>query len=212
MNNIYDSNIYYYNSTFSQIGKYNFNIWANDTLNNYTTSDNNVFYIGQRLVEVNLDTGWNMITIPVKNNWMASTLAENITDCQMIGWFDASNQELKTHVVTAPIYDFPITNGYGYFVLVGFDSNFEMYNEEISNLSVQLYEGWNMIGWHSKNNTTASSLAENITGCQMVSWFDASNQELKTHVVAAPVYNFNIVSGLGLFILTNTTSIWSGES
>jgi hypothetical protein len=211
MNKMYNTDIFYFNSTFSQIGKYVFNIWANDTLNNQTESDNHIFYIGQGLVEIDLNTGWNMITIPVENNWMASTLAENISGCQMVGWFDAVNQELKTHVVAAPIYDFPITNGYGYFVLVGINSLFEVYNIEISSVSVQLNEGWNMIGWYSNKNTSASSLAENITGCQMIGWFDSTSQELKTHVVAAPVYDFDIISGMGLFILTNTTSTWNGE-
>jgi hypothetical protein len=45
----------------------------------------------------------------------------------------------------------------------------------------------------------------------MIGWFDSTSQELKTHVVAAPVYDFDIISGMGLFILTNTTSTWNGE-
>ncbi len=40
-----------------------------------------------------------------------------------------------------------------------------------------------MIGWYHDYNTTASSLAGNITGCQMVSWFDPVNQTFKTYIV-----------------------------
>jgi hypothetical protein len=45
----------------------------------------------------------------------------------------------------------------------------------------------------------------------MVAWFDATTQELKTHVVAAPAYDFNVDCGMGLFILTDAISSWYGE-
>jgi parallel beta-helix repeat protein len=160
-------------------------------------------------IPVMFKTGWNMVSPSINNTWWASTLAENISGCQMLSWFDATSQELKTHVVAAPVYDFPITYGMGYFVLVNTDSIFSFSGIPLFDVSVDISIGWNMIGWYPDRTTTASSIAENITGCQMLSWFDATSQELKTHVVAAPVYDYNVDCGMGLFILTNTTSTWN---
>ncbi len=46
---------------------------------------------------------------------MASSLAGNITGCQMISWFDAGNQTYKTYIVgDTSVYDFDIEDGYGF--------------------------------------------------------------------------------------------------
>jgi hypothetical protein len=205
------TDIYYYNSTYSLNGTYSFIIFAEDNHGNGNISEESYFHIGITVVEIPMEIGWNLITVPVVNNMMASDLAENISGCQMVSWFDANSQELKTHVVAAPVYDFPLTPGYGYFILVNQNSTFTTSGTRLQDVPVQLYMGWNMIGWYNEQNTTASSLAGNITGCNMVSWFDATTQELKTHVVIAPVYDFVISKGMGLFILVDETSVWNGE-
>jgi len=210
-----DADTFYYNAAYTYVGYYSYFIWANDTVGHSVTSSSRSFRImpdEDVTVDIELKTGWNLITIPIVNDWMASTLAENITGCQMIGWFDSTTQELKTHVVAAPVYDFPIANGMGYFVLVNTDSTFSLTGAMLTDgVSVDIGVGWNMIGWFPYRTTSASSYAENMSGCQMVAWFDATTQELKTHVVAAPAYDFNVDCGMGLFILTDTISSWYGE-
>ena len=47
----------------------------------------------------------------------ASNLAENISGCKMISWFDSQNQTYSTFIIGGPPgFDFPINNGFGYFV------------------------------------------------------------------------------------------------
>jgi hypothetical protein len=162
-------------------------------------------------ITISLSTGWNLITVPFENDYMASTLAENITGCEMISWFDAENQTYKTHIVGVPLYDFEINGRYGLFVLVGQSSLFSVYGTIVDSISVPLFIGWNMIGWYHDDNTTASSLSENISGCEMVSWFDAENQTFKTHIVGVPIYDFTIMQGMGLFLYTGEASVWYGE-
>jgi len=187
-------------------------IYYQDTSGNVNYTDIMAFSIKALIsVNISLKTGWNMITIPVNNTWMASTLAENITGCQMVSWFDAEFQILRTHIVGVPAYDFPIQDGFGYFILGDQNSTFSVSGSPLHNASVQLYEGWNMIGWYNQYNTTASSLAENITNCSMVSWFDAEFQILRTHIVGVPAYDFDIDCGMGLFILVDAESVWYGE-
>jgi PKD repeat protein len=184
----------------------------------HTVIDNNGFndsiiktLIVGPISSILLNNNWNLITIPNENNWKASTLAENITGCQMISWFDAENQTYKTHIVGVPGYDFVIKDGYGLFILVNQSSNLTVSGASLSNVAVPLSVGWNMIGWYSYYDTTASSLAGNISGCQMVSWFDSENQTFKTHIVGVPGYDFTITRGMGLFILVDTASVWHGD-
>ncbi len=82
----------------------------------------------------------------------------------------------------------------------------------ISNVSVPLFAGWNMIGWYHDYNTTASSLAGNIANCTMVSWFNASSQSFESYVVGGPPsFDFVITAGTGIFILVDVESVWYGE-
>ena len=137
--------------------------------------------------QIRFDTGWNLITIPVGNNWWASTLGDIISGCQMISWFNASDQSYETYIVGGPPgFDFPIVDGYGLFVLVNTDNLLTMMGESISSVGVSLLQGWNMIGWYQTYNTTASSLASNISGCEMVSWFNATTQSYETYILGGP--------------------------
>ena len=79
-------------------------------------------------------------------------------------------------------------------------------------VSVPLYVGWNLIGWHQIYNTTASSLADNISGCELISWFDSGIQMYKSYIVGGPPsFDFIITSGMGIFVLVNIESVWSSE-
>lgn len=162
-------------------------------------------------VELGFEIGWNLITIPFCNEWYASTLAENISGCEMISWFDAENQTYRSYIVGSSGYDFKIMNGRGYFVLVNTGSVFALNGNMISHVSLPVEIGWNCLGWFQLDNTTASSLGENISGCSMVSFFDAVNQTYKTHVVGSSGYDFIITRGMGVFVYTDQKSTWYGD-
>ena len=163
-------------------------------------------------ISILLQPGWNLITIPVQNNYTAKTLAENISDCIMISRFDAENQTYKSYIVGGPPgFDFSIQDGYGYFILTNQSSTLNLSGPPITNVSVSLEEGFNMIGWYHSYNTTASSLASNITNCTMVSKFDASNQTFKSYIVGGPPgFDFTITPGMGVFVLVDVASTWHG--
>jgi hypothetical protein len=131
----------------------------------------------------------------------------------MISRYDAVNQTYKTFIVGGPpSFDFPIVDGYGYFVLVDQSSTLNVSGSRIESVSVPLNVGWNMIGWYHSSDTLASSLGGNISDCQMVSWFDAVNQTFKTYIVGGPSsFDFPVTTGMGLFVMVNTASEWHGE-
>jgi len=206
---------YYKNQTYSTAGTCYYSIWANDTSDNTNISMIYNFEIVSDHIEVNfqLDAGWNLITIPIINNYTAKTLSENITSCELISWFDSGNQTYKSYIVGGPSsFDFQIKDGYGYFIVVNENSIFSVSGISISNVSIPLYIGWNLIGWHQIYNTTASSLAGNISGCELISWFDSGNQTYKSYIVGGPSsFDFTITNGMGIFVVVNMESIWHGE-
>jgi len=73
---------------------------------------------GEINVNISLDMGWNLITLPVDNDMtMASSLAENITGSISVNKWDAVNQTYKPYIVGGPpSFDFPIHPGLGLFV------------------------------------------------------------------------------------------------
>jgi len=140
------------------------------------------------------------------NNWWASTLAENITGCEMISWFNCSSQSFETYIVGGPSqFDFQILDGYGYFILVNQSSSISISGYQITDAYVPLCDGWNGIGWYKVYDTKASYLAENITNCNMVSWFNCSSQSFETYIVGGPQeFDFPITQGMGVFVLIDS--------
>ena len=206
---------YYKNQTYSMAGTYYYFIWANDTSDNANVSMMYHFEVVMSHVEVDfqLDAGWNLITIPVVNNYTAKTLSANITGCELISWFDSVNQTYRSYIVGGPPgFNFQIKDGYGYFVVVNESSIFSMSGVSISSVYIPLYVGWNLIGWHHEYITTAGSLAGNISGCELISWFDGVNQTYRSYIVGGPPgFDFTITAGMGIFVVVNVESVWHGE-
>ena len=164
--------------------------------------------------DISLYNGWNLITIPTSIDYLASTLAENITGCELISWYDCENQTYKTFIVGGPPqFDFPILDGYGYFVLVNQSSNLSLSGSRINDVSVPLCDGWNMIGWYNQSVTMASYLAENISNCSLVSWFNASSQSFETYIVGGPPqFDFLITQGIGVFVLIDSDKYYIAQN
>ena len=164
-------------------------------------------------VDIPLTTGWNLITVPVENGYTAMTLSENITGCVSINRWDAVEQTYKPYIVGGPPgLDFPIEDGYGYFVDVSENDTLVLAGYRITDVSIPLEIGWNLIGWYHTYNTTASSLAENITGCVSINRWDAIEKTYKPYIVGGPPgLDFIITQGMGLFVDVSVESTWHGE-
>ena len=140
-------------------------------------------------------------------------MAENITGCSMVSWFNATSQSFESFIVGGPpSFDFPILDGWGYFVLVDQNSVFNVSGYPIVSVSVPLDVGWNMIGWYHSYDTMASSHAGNISGCSLVSWFNASSQSFESFIVGGPPsFDFVVSAGMGVMVLVDVASVWHGE-
>jgi hypothetical protein len=209
MTNIAGTDNYYHNTTYMLNGTYSFFIFANDTQGNSNVSEIYYFYIGLVFVDIPLNAGWNLITIPVVNSFWASTLAENITGCQFISKFDGVAQSFWTYTGN-PASDFAIADGYGYMLYTTEASMLSLSGLPITSVSVPIYAGWNVIGWYHDYNTTASSICENISGCQFISKFDGVAQSFWTYT-GNPASDFVVSQSMGLMLYTTESSIWNGE-
>jgi len=161
--------------------------------------------------EFSLKKEWNLITIPMENNFTAESLGQAIPSCTVVTYFDAFTQNFTTHVVNTPHDNFVIEKGIGYFVYLTENQTFLPTGWPIQSFSVDIAKEWNLVGWPKEDSTTAESLGENISGTSVVSMFDAETQTFTTHVVGTPHDNFTVQRGMGLFIYTTENSIWQGE-
>jgi hypothetical protein len=212
MNNIQGTDLFYFNNSYSLTGIYDYYIWTT-TDNTKKTSYVFHFYIGSDYINIQLMSDWNLITIPVQNDWWASDIAGNLTSCTSVSRWDAVNQTYKTYIVGGPpTFDFMIESGCGYFVDVDQTENLVFYGPSIDNISISLKIGWNLIGWYHEYDTTAISLSENISGCTSVSKWNATVQTYDTYIVGGPpTFDFIVSRGMGLFVDVTQESIWHGE-
>lgn len=206
------NNGYYVNATYDEEGVYSYIIWAEDFENNQKISSIHNFIIGVNVLDIAFFQGWNLITIPVQNNFNASTLIDYIPGSIMVSYFDAENQTYKSYVTGDPLpYDFMIKDGYGYFIYMNQEKTIYFLGGIITSVSVPLYVGYNMIGWYQSYNTTASGLLSAIPGALIASIFDAVNQTYKSYAAGdPPPYDFTVSKGMGIFIWTNQPSNWDG--
>jgi outer membrane protein assembly factor BamB len=187
---------------------------------NHTVTDNNGFndsIIKTVLVgpinEIPLYNDWNLITIPVQTSWWASDISDNLTGCISISKWNATMQTYDTYIVGGPpTFDFPIEDGYGYFVYMSQPDNLSLIGSSIDTVSISLEIDWNLIGWYHTYETTASSLSENITGSTSVSKWNTTLQTYDTYIVGGPpTFDFTITCGMGLFVDVTAESVWHGE-
>jgi len=145
--------------------------------------------------------GFNLITIPVENNFMASTLAENITGCEMISRWDSILQTYKSYIVGGPpSFDFPIEDGIGYDILVENDTTFTVSGNLLTDVSTTLVQGYNLLGWYKSESTTASAIKKEYPKCFKIIGFDPITQTEKVYESLAD-QDFSIGQGDGYFVV-----------
>ncbi len=77
--------------------------------------------------------------------------------------------------------------------------------------SFYFYKGWNLITIPFHNNYAAKTLGENITGCSIISKWNASLQQYQSYLVGVspPEFDFDIEDGIGYFIYVKNDTIFS---
>jgi hypothetical protein len=173
-----------------------------------------IYMLNQSLYTFPLYGAWNLITIPYLSTMTAKDLLQNLTNCTVVYGYNASgNEPMVVTVTSPPETNFPIVEGTGYFVAVNDGHHAALIKgNTITQVSVHLYPGWNMLGWYHGHVTTAKSILQNITGCSVVYWYDAGNAVAQIVTSASPPeIDFPVTQGMGLFVAVTTESDWHGE-
>jgi hypothetical protein len=147
----------------------------------------------------------------VDNDWYASDIADNVTGCTSVVQWDPVEQSYWFYIPGYPAFDFPLVPGCGYFVEMDASDTLSMVGLPLTGVNVDLKTGWNLIGWYHNQDTTASSLAENITGCTSVVKWDPVEQSYWFYIPGYPAFDFVVTQGMGLFVEVDQDSIWYGE-
>ncbi|MDI6887326.1 MAG: hypothetical protein QMC98_01630 [Candidatus Thermoplasmatota archaeon] len=147
-----------------------------------------------------LSKGWNFITLPLKTSYKrGEDLVQAIPNCSYIRMWNSTTQTFETHVKGTNENNFTIDDGIGYFVFLESASTFEIQGAKIILYSTSLAKNWNSIGWYNETSTTAESLAQNITNCKVIAYWDSNLGRFVTHPIGTNISNFAIERGKGYF-------------
>jgi hypothetical protein len=171
----------------------------------------NALLTNQMWYDQQMYPNWNLISIPVQTSWWASDIVENLSDCTSVVRWDPVEQSYWFYIPGYPSFDFPLSPGQGYFVEMNNADTLSLVGYPITDVNITLKEGWNIIGWYQNQNTTASSIAENISGCTSVVKWNPVEQSYWFYIPGYPSFDFIITGGMGLFVEVDQDSYWYGE-
>ena len=180
MTRIGSSYTYYYNTTYSIPGEYDFYISANDTNNNLNISDIHSFTIGTLLMIADIDHGWNFISIPfnksvdkyditVKNTSMNYTWDEAVTN----GWINP-NIFGWDRFTQSYLFADKFEPGYGYWIFANGMYQILAYEENttINGNITDIEPNWNIIGLPISQHKSKTDIVISYNGTDYL-WADA---------------------------------------
>jgi len=161
-----------------------------------------------------LNTGWNLVSTPILNSslWAGNVSA---TGVDKVAYYSGSSQLFSTFLVglSHANKNFPLVPDTGYFVNCTNSSMDLTVNGTLvdSPRTLDLYPGWNLVGWSSSNNMTAQDfggLSGNIT---KIAGYNSQTGLYTTYLVGLSHSNrdFNMSRGNGYFVYSNATSMVS---
>ena len=171
------------------------------------TQDDDLIFI------YNFNEGWNLITLPLylSNNNFTSIFGLLISPGIMLNFCYGWNAKTQSYMLVSTLEP-----GYSYWVYLYQNISYTIFGKEIdNNLSIDIINPHNMIGWVHDYNITAEHICQSIIGCKSVSIpsgtiDDLGNIEYITHNATDVKNNFKITKGMGFWVTTNISSEWDG--
>ncbi len=164
---------------------------------------------------MHLCQGWNLVTIPSTFTHTACSLGENISDCSIVAYWNATLGYFQPYLVgiSPPAMDFTVHTGVGYFLYLACNSTCHVIETPEPSVSVALSLGWNTIGWYNMTATNASGLGTAIDNCTIVAYWNASSSTFASYLVgiSPPAMDFAIERGMGVFVYVTKPGVWHGE-
>jgi len=109
-------------------------------------------------------------------------------------------------------FNFSIEPGIGYWVYVKENATIE-WQGELANVDIQLYTGYNLIGWTSVEKGNASVALHKIREATVAITWNESMHEYKTYIKRWSHHrgNFDLPMGKGFYLYCTEASRWNGN-
>lgn len=128
------------------------------------------------------------------------------SECKYVGRFNSDTQQFEFFEKSNPtVNNFSIEQGKGYFAYFTSESakTLVLQGAKIYEANVTLKKGWNSIGWLN-STINAESLAQNITNCTAIAYWDNTLGRFITHPAGTDISNFTVEKGEGYFVYVTT--------
>ncbi|MBA3044543.1 hypothetical protein FP804_05355 [archaeon] len=135
-------------------------------------------------------------------------MAKAIPNCTHISEWNISTSSFVSHQKGTDVNNFTINDGVGYMVYVEGDTVFEVNGIEILPVTMSLQQGWNSIGWFNETSTDAESLAQNVTNCTAIAYWNNTLCRFITHPVGTNISNFVVERGDGCLVYVTSETTW----
>jgi len=167
-------------------------------------------------VTLTLYEGWNLIALPVINNsFTANSLASAIGDVSYVIKRNASNGGYQEFIVgfNENADDFVISPGEGYYLYLDVvQKDFTIRGTQADTLSIDLVEGWNLVGWTSPDPSDAVAALVDPLGSKIkyAAKRNSPHGDYEKYVVgfSEPEDNFDVKPGYGYFVYVTSNCTW----
>ena len=153
-----DDQIYY----FSVRAKNNAGLWSGDGYSDGITVD-----VDLEQKELHLYPGWNLISLCLNtgDNTLSSVLQPISGLYRSVWFYDAASGNWRRYVPDGPALPGDLNSmetGEGYWIDMVEDATLTITGQEITSMSVQLYPGWNMVGYSLSNDQSLGTALVSI--------------------------------------------------
>jgi hypothetical protein len=184
-------------------------------VNTYTFSNVNqnhyfeAYFEAVSTLTVDLNSGWNLITLPIQEldpvtNLPLNNTAESIGQlfgADVVTEWNSGSQQYSSHIVGLPVNNFQIPQGMGFFIHVNSAKSVSLTGANIPSTMPALSVGWNLVGWTDRYTTSSAEIIGDFyAGSDVVSKFDSLTQQWVSHIVNLPINNFIINLGDAVFV------------
>ena len=198
----------------------NFSTWNGDIIssknpiNINVTSDLSIEVVFEKgstySINISLYKGYNWITYYSPYSMNASSVFDNISGCVYVGVIN-HNLSPPSQYYFEGGDDFVIQPGMGIEVYVSENSSLLMSEIPVDlNISVQMCNGYNWIGWIRAYEITASSVFDNISGCVYVGVIN-HNLSPPSQYYFEGGDDFVIQPGMGIEVYVSENSTWYAD-
>ena len=201
-----------WNTTLESDGEHTIDATATDNSGNTGSAEHITVNVSNQYFTLHFNSGWNFITLPLNTvyEW-AGDLANAVSNCTHIGEWNSSTQRFEFYVKNTGTNNFALQQGRGYMVYTNSSSSLTLTGMNITITTINLNVGWNSIGRFNSTAATAESLAQNITNCTSVAYWNTTLGRFITHPINIEISDFAVERGGGYFVYVTSESTWTNQ-